>query len=149
MRNTIVGAERVTTLTRTAEHAVRVTLHLAVSGATPVPAAEAARALGIPSNYLAKTLHALARAGIVESQRGPGGGFRLAADPAELTLAAVVEVVNPPRRVRQCILEAGRCDPSRPCSAHDRWNRVEAEIRGPLEATTVADLIHTQSTNER
>ena len=69
-------------LSQTAEYALRTVLYLADRGDGPSASAdELARVLGVPRNYLSKTLHRLAREGILASARGRGGGFRLAADP--------------------------------------------------------------------
>lgn len=100
-----------------------------------------AEALGIPTNYLSKTLYAMTRGGVLESRRGPEGGFALAVAPAELTLDRVVRSVDPPRKARQCLLHAGACDPEDPCSLHDRWTAVEEGLRRPLWTTTVQDLL--------
>ena len=75
-------------LSQTAEYALRAVLTIAEEpGGQPVGAYRLADALGIPQNYLSKTLHQLARAGILDSTRGKLGGFRLAhiLDPFEST----------------------------------------------------------------
>lgn len=142
MRNATPGPERVTSLSTTAEHAVRAVIFLAQAATEgPVAAAVASEALGTPRNYLSKTLHVLARAGIVKGQRGPQGGFSLAVPPEALTLAMIVDAVDPPRQARRCLLGTGPCHPARPCAAHARWSEIEAGLRRPLEATTVADLL--------
>src|SRR6476661_534280 len=59
-----------------------------------LPAAKLAEYHGVPAAYLAKHLQALARAGVLETVKGPRGGYRLARPPAEITLADVVEAVD-------------------------------------------------------
>ena len=80
-------------LSRTSGYAIHATLHIAARAGpdNAVPAASVAEALDIPSNYLAKILNTLAREGILASERGRTGGFRLARDPEEITLLDVVE----------------------------------------------------------
>jgi Rrf2 family iron-sulfur cluster assembly transcriptional regulator len=94
-------------------------------------------------NYLSKTLHALAREGILQSTRGPGGGFQLAKAPAHLTLA---EVVQPflPLEGRACILGRGTCNDRTPCAAHLPWKPVKAEIQDFFGLTTIASLLETE-----
>jgi Rrf2 family protein len=130
-------------LSQTAEYAVRATLYLAGAGrfGTTVPAETISTALGAPANYLSKTLHQLARAGIVRGMRGPTGGFRLAVAPAELTVARIIELFDGPVTKATCLLGDRPCDPAHPCGAHDRWTAMTAASRAPLAETTLADLL--------
>ena len=109
----------------------------------PVRVTDIATRLGVPRNYLSKTLHALAREGILQSTRGPGGGFQLAKAPAHLTLA---EVVQPflPLEGRACILGRGTCNDRAPCAAHLPWKPVKAEIQDFFGLTTIANLLETE-----
>lgn len=131
-------------LSQTAEHALRAVLYLArQEGEDPVPAARVASALGAPSNYLGKTLHALARAGIVEGVRGPAGGYRLRIDPAGLSLHALIGAVDEEPSARAvCLLGDRPCNEREPCRAHRAWTDVRSAHAGLLRGTTVADLLH-------
>jgi Rrf2 family transcriptional regulator, iron-sulfur cluster assembly transcription factor len=129
-------------LSSTSDYAIRALLFLARDPVGRVRRAdEIADATGAPRNYLAKTLNALAKAGIVSSARGPQGGFVLACDPAALSLARVVDCFDEPRPQRRCLLGTAPCDPAHPCSAHDRWTAITRERRDPLLSTTIADLL--------
>lgn len=129
-------------LSQTSDYALRAVLVLARHhGGPPVRAEAIARATGAPRNYLGKTLHALVRAGLVTSARGPAGGFALAAAPEAVTLAAVVDCFDDPRPSGHCLLGAGPCDLARPCAAHHGWTAVRAARRAPLTGTTIADLL--------
>lgn len=128
-------------LSQTGVYALQALLHLAAhENGAQVPAAAMARDLGIPGTYLAKVLQRLAREGILESTRGARGGYRLAADPARLTVATVVTPFQDFRAPDTCLL-GGSCNPDDPCTAHARrsaWNAAALEI---LERTTLADLL--------
>lgn len=128
-------------LSQTSEHAIRALLFLArrPAGET-VPAARIARALGAPANYLAKTLNALARTGVVESTRGAAGGFRLGRAAYAITLAEIDDVFAEPRPSATCLLGDRPCDGGNPCAAHARWAALREQARAPLRATTLADL---------
>ncbi len=129
-------------LSQTAEHAIRAVLYLAQRApGEAVPADAIADALGAPRNYLAKTLNALARQGIVGSMRGPAGGFRLAAAPERLTLEEVVRAFREPRARTVCLLGGKPCRDEHPCEAHFRWKAVADGVWEPLRRTTVADLL--------
>jgi Rrf2 family transcriptional regulator, iron-sulfur cluster assembly transcription factor len=130
-------------LSQTAEYAVRAALYLAGAGDTgrPVPAEAIATALGAPVNYMSKTLHQLARAGLVEGLRGPTGGFRLAVPAAELTVGQIVETFDTPAAKPMCLLGDRPCDERRPCDAHHRWTEMTQAMQAPLDETTIADLL--------
>ncbi len=129
-------------ISQTAEHALRAVLFLARQPATqPVPAARVAEALGAPANYLAKTLHQLAKHGVVVGTRGPTGGFRLAVAPEALTVAEVVEAFDAPVAAPICLLGGRPCTSEDPCAAHARWRAITNETGAALRRTTLADLI--------
>src|SRR6476659_8558089 len=103
-------------LSQTSEHAIRALLFLAQRPAgEAVPATRIATALGAPANYLAKTLNALARTGMVASTRGPFGGFRLARPADRITLAEVDDSFGELRPAATCLLGGRPCDACAPC----------------------------------
>lgn len=128
-------------LSSTSDYALRAILFLARYEGTARRADEIAQATGAPRNYMAKTLNALAKAGIVTSARGPLGGFTLASSPASLTIAQVIDCFDEPRPQRRCLLGAAPCDPANPCRAHGRWTAIKEARRTALSNTTVADLL--------
>jgi Rrf2 family transcriptional regulator, iron-sulfur cluster assembly transcription factor len=129
-------------LSQTSEHALRAALYLAQQTAgTLVTADTIAGALGAPRNYMAKTLNALAKHGIVVSLRGPTGGFRLAVPPEELSLAAIIEPFEDIRTNPICMLGGRPCTDAAPCRAHAQWKAVAEEALRPLRTTMVADLL--------
>ena len=130
-------------LSLTSEYALRAVVYLArASRERPVKLEEIAEELGAPRNYLSKTLHQLARAGVLSSGRGPAGGFQLAIAPAELTLARVVADFEPPATLsRRCLLGHGECSDLTPCEAHDRWRAIAGPMRDFFHRTTVGDLL--------
>ena len=103
-------------------------------------AGDIAREIGAPPNYLGKLLKTLADAGLLESQKGKGGGFRLARASAKIHLLEVVERIEHVDRWSGCILSGGRCSGKDPCPAHERWARVRDAYLEFLTDTTVADL---------
>ncbi|MDT8341484.1 MAG: Rrf2 family transcriptional regulator [Longimicrobiales bacterium] len=128
-------------LSQTGIYALQAVLHLArQGGGASVSAASISDALDLPATYLAKVLHRLGREGVLHSTRGARGGFRLAADPAAITVATVVAPFQELRPSRTCLL-GGPCDLENPCSAHERrvaWTAAALRI---LECTTIADLL--------
>lgn len=129
-------------LSITADHALRAVLLLA-----RIPADHAMRAdtvaevIGAPRNYLAKTLNALAKAGIVRSARGPFGGFSLAIPPTELTVAQVTQIFDERPRTGICLLGKRPCDAANPCAAHNTWTAITESALDAIERTTIAELL--------
>lgn len=128
-------------LSHTAEYALRAVLHIAANGSDrPVPVQEIASALDVPRNYLSKTLHQLARAGVVASTFGPGGGFQLAVPADRLTLDAVVAPFDTAGE-RHCLLGGARCSDATACSAHHHWKGIAEQIHTFFVSTTVEALL--------
>jgi Rrf2 family protein len=125
----------------TTQYAIRAVLHVAEHGAAePVRVDDIARALNMPRNYLSKTLHALARAGVLRSGRGPRGGFQLAAAPDALSLARIAAPFDD-LGSRRCLLGRPSCGWKSPCSVHARWEEVSNALQAFFRETTIADLL--------
>lgn len=101
---------------------------------------EIAEAIRAPRNYLGKLLQTLAHRGLVESQKGKGGGFRLARPPASITVIEAVEPIDRMSRWSDCFLGQGRCSAGGPCAVHHRWAKVRDAYLEFLRQTTIADL---------
>ncbi|GGJ12526.1 RrF2 family transcriptional regulator [Streptomyces brasiliensis] len=124
-----------------ADYAVRAALELAVRhGDAPVKAEEIAAEQGIPHKFLEGILGDLRRAGIVDSRRGGGGGYRLAREATLITVADVIRAVDGPivsvRGERPTGLSyTGTAEPLLPL-----WIALRANVRKILEGVTVSDL---------
>lgn len=128
----------------TTQYALRAVLHVAQHGALePVRVDEIAAALDVPRNYLSKTLHALARAGVLRSGRGPRGGFQLAESPATLTLGRVAAPFDDLAQ-RHCLLRQQACG-VHTCPAHGRWEAISASLTAFFSETTIDDLLRGRS----
>lgn len=125
---------------QTTEYALRAVTHLAGQEGVAAPTtAQISRATQIPSNYLAKVLRSLSRAGLVHSQRGPGGGHKLARNPADLTVLQVVNAVDPLTRIQSCPL--GLEHHRDLCPLHSRLDSAIAMVEEAFSKTTVAELV--------
>lgn len=115
-----------------------------------VPAARLAAFYALPPAYLNKQLQALARAGILVSTSGPRGGFRLARDPADITLMDVVAAIEGPEGAFRCeeVLRQGPgnhegVDYRRSCVVSQSMRRAELAWRRELAGQTLADVKET------
>jgi Rrf2 family protein len=104
-------------------------------------AASIADNIGAPHNYLGKLLKNLAEHGLVESQKGLGGGFRLAREATRITLIDVVDPIERLSRWSGCILGLSSCSDSAPCPLHERWKAVRNDYIHMLQRTTLAELV--------
>jgi Rrf2 family protein len=128
-------------LSQTAVYALKATLCLAESGLDgPVRVDDIAQRLGVPRNYLSKILHALARADVLDSTRGPRGGFRLARAAEDVTLSQVIEHFDDVAGQSGCLLGRERCSDADPCPAHERWRDVSRAVIAFFDGTSIADL---------
>jgi Rrf2 family protein len=136
-------------ITRTAEYALRALLVLARGESSrPLTADRLAEVTGTPRNYMSKTLYALAKGGLVQSTRGPAGGFALTKPPESVSVADVTAIFAEPPRTQRCLLGTGACNPAQPCAAHHRWTRVRNAAQTALSATTLADLLSDVTADE-
>jgi Rrf2 family protein len=128
-------------ITAKADYAVRGAVELAAAGEGPVKGDVIAEAQGIPVRFLENILAELRHAGLVLSQRGAEGGYRLARPPAEISLADVIRAVEGPlASVRSEPPEdldyRGAAEPLR-----DVWLALRFNIRAVLEEVTLADVV--------
>ena len=128
-------------ISQTAKHALAALTALAeLPEGQYAGAGEIAGDIDAPRNYLGKLLQTLAGEGLVESQKGKGGGFRLARSPASISLLEVVEPIDRVSRWSDCFLARGRCSDDSPCAVHDRWAEVRDGYLDFIRDTTIADL---------
>jgi len=127
------------------EYAMRAMIELALrrtrGGDTLVPARTLAEAQHIPLRFLEQQLGTLHKAGLVESFRGPGGGCRLARDPATIHVSEVVDAVEGLLYPMNCLnTEDHTCFQDAQCGIQDLWGEVHVAIRKVFENLTLADL---------
>jgi Rrf2 family protein len=134
-------------LTSTSKYALRVLVNLVGTESEDwVPGRVLSSDTGIPPNYLAKVLLALANAGLVEALRGRGGGYRLARSAGEIALIEAVEVFEGVRAHPSCLLGIHEeCSDANPCSAHASFRDIRARYIAFLEGTTIADAARMES----
>ena len=94
----------------------------------------------VPRRLLARAMAKLARAGLVESSEGRGGGSRLARPPEEVTLREAVEAVEGPFEITHCIMQQRPCGEDRPCALHESWTEGQNAMLDHLGTRTLADF---------
>ena len=126
-------------ITRATDYAIRLLAHLA-AGEVETTSATLASELGIPLNHLAKLVQTLARQGYLFTRRGKGGGLRLAIDPKKIKLAQIVEAVEGPIIVNECVLNNRNCKFSGKCKVRRCLKDVRSKIHEMLMATSIFDV---------
>ena len=109
-------------------------------------AAMIADEIGAPKNYLGKLLNSLAAGGLVISQKGYGGGFRLARPANRIAVYDIIEPIDHVSRWGNCFLGRGKCSEGNPCAVHDNWKDIRERYLGFLKTTTLADLAEGKTT---
>jgi Rrf2 family transcriptional regulator, nitric oxide-sensitive transcriptional repressor len=125
-------------ISQSVEYALRAVVSLARWHDQPRTARQLADETRVSSTYLSKIMAGLVRSELVSSQRGPGGGFVLRCDPAEMTVWDVVEAVEPFPRIRRCPLEQHG---SQLCPLHRRLDEALASAERAFRSSRIADLL--------
>ncbi len=108
-------------------------------GGRRVSSAELAAETGLPVPTVQKIVSKLAAAGLLRSVRGAGGGLQLARPAAAITLADIVEAMEGPIALAQCV-DSERCDLDHTCSVKPHWPMVNAALRGALAGIPLTQL---------
>jgi Rrf2 family transcriptional regulator, iron-sulfur cluster assembly transcription factor len=135
-------------LTTKGRFAVTAMLDLALHGADgPVTLAGISARQKISLSYLEQLFGKLRRRELVESVRGPGGGYHLARDAAKITVADIIRAVDEPIDSTQC---GGRenCHDHQRCMTHELWEELNSTVSGFLSGIKLSDLVEKQRTKK-
>ena len=107
-------------------------------------AMELAEGSGLPTPTVSKILAALAREGVLVSQRGVKGGYRLARAPEAISVADIIAALDGPIALTMCIEHGnGACDVESICPSRRGWTRVNDAVRAALESVSLAEMAGT------
>ncbi len=128
-------------LTRAADYAVRVMIHLAgLPPGTRVSQADLAKAVECPSPFLAKVLQRLARAGLILTRRGNAGGIELPEAHRSASMLTVVEAIEGPVQLNVCLEPERGCSRQGWCPASGVWAACQVALTNILRSATMDDL---------
>jgi len=129
-------------LSQSSEYAIRAATYLALQRGDEFRLVrDMSETLGIPAAFLVKLLKPLVARGILESRRGPGGGFRLGKPPSHVTLHDLAEAIEHISGEVPCVLGQAICSDERACPAHEQWKKTYTEFRRFLAHTTLDDVV--------
>ena len=133
-----------------ARYALRAMIELALhEDAGPMLLRDVAHAQRISPKYLEQLVIPLRRAGLLQAERGPHGGYELAKPAAEIAAGEIIEAVEGPLDLLDCVRSAQACDRSRTCAAQRLWSRASQAMNDVLYGTTLADLRQEQLAAQR
>ena len=139
------GSMSIVKVSTRGDYASRALLSLALHGAvqTPTSVRDIAERTALPQPYLEQILLALKGAGLVRSKRGVGGGYVLARDPSEISLAQIISAVDGPIVAGDFgePHEDGACDHEGQCVLLAVWSEVGDRIRNQLQSLSLADMV--------
>jgi Rrf2 family protein len=128
-------------LTRAADYAARVMIELAGMPAdTLTSRATLACRVEVPEQFLSKILQVLVRSGLVRSQRGASGGFKLGRPASELTLLDVIEAIEGRLFLNRCLDLSEGCDRHTWCAAHHLWVEAQSAMVNVLRKRSLLEL---------
>ena len=112
----------------------------------PVNLSDIAERQGISAKYLWQIVNLLKTAGFVRGTRGPKGGYILIRDPADITMLDVLQVLEGPISLVECVDDADFCERMENCVAHGVWEEVSQAIRAALRKITLAEILRRHAT---
>ena len=129
-------------LTRAADYAVRVMIHLASQPVgVVISKSRLATAAEAPESFLSKILQSLARAGLIQARRGVVGGFSLLPKGAGASLLDVVEAIDGPIALNVCLTSGVSCHRQCECPAHEAWARAQSVMLAVLREAKIMEMV--------
>ena len=132
-------------LTSKGRYAVMAMADIAKSGATqPINLTEISLRQGIPISFLEQIFLKLKKNNLVQSSRGPSGGYSLSRSPEEIKLSSIIKAVDEKVKTVGCKKESKRgcTGKSIKCITHDLWDDLETHINNFFEKNTLKDIIY-------
>lgn len=137
-------------LTTKGRFAVTAMIDVALYGTKgPVTLAAVSERQKISLSYLEQLFGKLRRHGLVESVRGPGGGYNLARAAADVSVADVILAVDEPIDATQCGGRENCHDGDKRCMTHELWASLNTHLFAFLRSVTLADLVAQQNDKQR
>jgi Rrf2 family protein len=130
-------------LSNTSKYAVRAVIYLALyaSAEKKIGIREIADKLQLPTPFLGKILQNLARHQILDSSKGPHGGFCLKRQAMDISLMEIIEVIDGTEIFDTCVIRTSRCSYDAPCSMHDKVAPLRSEMKSLFLTESIADLV--------
>lgn len=123
------------------DYATVVMTCLAVGDGAVLSAQQLAERARLETPTVSKLLKLLAQAGLVESFRGVNGGYSLAREAKDITVAEIVIALEGPIGMTECSAQSGVCDHESHCGVRVNWQRINDVVVSALQSVTLADML--------
>ncbi len=135
-------------LTTKGRYAVTAMLDLAIHYTEgPITLADISQRQGISLSYLEQLFSKLRKNNLVDSTRGPGGGYRLSRDADAITIAEIITAIDEKVSVTRCG-GVGNCQDDDRCLTHELWMDLSAQIHGFLDSINLQSLVDRHEVQE-
>ncbi len=114
------------------------------TGSNPVYLSDVAKRQGISEKYLEHIFSSLNRAGLVKSVRGRKGGYFLGVSAGDITLDTILNILEGPSILVDCVTDAAACDKTDTCATRDVWKMLGNKIQETMKGVTLANLAEKQ-----
>ena len=129
-------------ITRQADYDVRAVLYLArIEGNQRAATSQIAQEQHIPPSFLAKIISQLSIAGLLHTSRGARGGVTLAREPKDITLLEVIEAIDGPIMLNECVGDSSTCTFDEDCPLRPVWCEAQNELVTRLKGTNFQQLL--------
>lgn len=127
---------------KTCEYAIRAMIFIAqkTKNSNRVGIKEIAKGIASPEHFIAKILQELSRRGLVQSAKGPNGGFYLDEPSLNGSLADIVKAVDGDKIFSGCGLGLSHCSEAKPCPIHHEFKKIRTDMYHMLQAAKLNDL---------
>ena len=136
-------------MTKQADYGIVLMTHFAVDPTRQVQnARDLARKAHLPQPTVTKVLKGLTRNGLLNSQRGVKGGYQLAREPEEISVAEIIAALEGPIAITQCSEQGAHCNQETFCPVRDNWRLLDRIVRTSLEGVSLAEMARPMSPDE-
>jgi len=130
-------------LSKSFGYALRAILYIALTSDEKqrIPADEIARRITVPKHFLSKIMKKMVKNGLLNSTKGPYGGFSLNGKTLSASLLELITITDTGAEFDSCVLRLKKCNPDHPCPLHDKLESYKKELYQIFATTTIADLL--------
>ena len=129
-------------ISNTSKYAIRAVIYLALFASEEKKSGikEISAALVIPTPFMGKILQMLAKKNILNSSKGPHGGFSLQRPAMDISIMDIIEIIDGTDFFNTCVIRTTKCSHETPCSMHDKVAPLQRGIKSLFMTETIADL---------
>ena len=129
-------------ISNTSKYAIRAVICLALFASEEKKSGikEISAALVIPTPFMGKILQMLAKKNILNSSKGPHGGFSLQRPAMDISIMDIIEIIDGTDFFNTCVIRTTKCSHETPCSMHDKVAPLQRGIKSLFMTETIADL---------